>query len=218
MLPGPNALVLTSLDGVRYRFDPGALCLELLASGGEGWLEVYERLHEPGDVGRWLRESRLQALAPVDPGQVELTARDLERLKRVREAIRRAATSFAASEAPSPADLALINYFASSPPLVSRIDERSGRRRSWAAPLRGPQLLSTFARDAIDLFTGPLSARVRTCAGDNCSLLFVDTSRPGARRWCSMERCGNRHKVQTFRERREAHVVTSERAARRGSR
>jgi predicted RNA-binding Zn ribbon-like protein len=59
--------------------------------------------------------------------------------------------------------------------------------------------LSTLARDAIDLFGGPLAGRVRECAADNCGLLFVDTSRPGRRRWCSMERCGNRAKVRAYR-------------------
>ena len=45
------------------------------------------------------------------------------------------------------------------------------------------------------------STRLRQCAGDNCALLFLDTSRPGKRRWCSMERCGNRNKVREFRSR-----------------
>ncbi|GGT12677.1 hypothetical protein GCM10010176_066800 [Nonomuraea spiralis] len=31
--------------------------------------------------------------------------------------------------------------------------------------------------------------------------LAVDTSRPGARRWCAMERCGNRHKLRALRAR-----------------
>ncbi|NUP00309.1 MAG: CGNR zinc finger domain-containing protein, partial [Nonomuraea sp.] len=43
--------------------------------------------------------------------------------------------------------------------------------------------------------------RIRECAGDNCPLVFVDTSRPGARRWCAMERCGNRHKLRALRAR-----------------
>jgi predicted RNA-binding Zn ribbon-like protein len=63
------------------------------------------------------------------------------------------------------------------------------------------QALSTLARDAIDLFTGPLADRIRQCNGRRCSLLFVDASRPGKRRWCSMQRCGNLHKQRTYRDR-----------------
>jgi predicted RNA-binding Zn ribbon-like protein len=60
--------------------------------------------------------------------------------------------------------------------------------------VRAPQALSTLAREMIELLSGPLSGRIRECASDNCPLVFVDSSRPGARRWCAMERCGNRHK------------------------
>ncbi|MEE3918700.1 CGNR zinc finger domain-containing protein [Micromonospora sp. BRA006-A] len=30
----------------------------------------------------------------------------------------------------------------------------------------------------------------------------MDTSRPGQRRWCAMERCGNRQKARALRSRR----------------
>jgi len=59
--------------------------------------------------------------------------------------------------------------------------------------------LSALARDAIDLFTGPLRERVRTCAAEDCELLFVDASRPGQRRWCSMNHCGSRAKMRRHR-------------------
>jgi predicted RNA-binding Zn ribbon-like protein len=39
------------------------------------------------------------------------------------------------------------------------------------------------------------------CGADNCYLIYLDTSRPGNRRWCSMERCGNRAKVRGHRSR-----------------
>ena len=70
-----------------------------------------------------------------------------------------------------------------------------------AAPVTGTQVLGAAAGEAIDLVGGELSSRVRECGGDTCYLLFLDTSRPGNRRWCSMERCGNRHKVRGYRSR-----------------
>jgi len=45
--------------------------------------------------------------------------------------------------------------------------------------------------------------RIKKCAADDCGVLFVDHSRAGARRWCSMADCGNRYKVQTFRAQRK---------------
>jgi predicted RNA-binding Zn ribbon-like protein len=101
---------------------------------------------------------------------------------------------------PAPGDLSTINAAAAHPALVPSLG--ADARLRWAGTPTGTQLLSTVARDAINLLTGPLSHRVRTCAADNCSLVYVDTSRPGSRRWCSMDRCGNRHKVRTLRARR----------------
>lgn len=45
-------------------------------------------------------------------------------------------------------------------------------------------------------------SRLRRCSGDACSLVFYDSSRNGARRWCSMEICGNRSKVRSHRARK----------------
>jgi predicted RNA-binding Zn ribbon-like protein len=67
--------------------------------------------------------------------------------------------------------------------------------------------VAAFARDAVELLTGPLAARVRQCDGVRCGLVFVDTSRPGRRRWCSMEHCGNRAKLRAYRDRRRRVVV-----------
>ena len=41
--------------------------------------------------------------------------------------------------------------------------------------------------------------RIRKCAADDCVLHFVDVSRGGDRRWCSMAACGNRSKVRRHR-------------------
>ncbi|GAA4607900.1 putative RNA-binding Zn ribbon-like protein [Actinoplanes octamycinicus] len=37
--------------------------------------------------------------------------------------------------------------------------------------------------------------RIRACANDQCILHFYDTTKNGARRWCSMTGCGNRAKA-----------------------
>jgi predicted RNA-binding Zn ribbon-like protein len=43
--------------------------------------------------------------------------------------------------------------------------------------------------------------RYRICPADDCLEAFLDDSRSGNRRWCSMELCGNRAKVRAFRDR-----------------
>ncbi|WP_248928520.1 CGNR zinc finger domain-containing protein [Paenibacillus hamazuiensis] len=45
--------------------------------------------------------------------------------------------------------------------------------------------------------------RIRKCEHTGCILHFVDTSKSGKRRWCSMELCGNRHKAAEFYAKRK---------------
>lgn len=40
--------------------------------------------------------------------------------------------------------------------------------------------------------------RIKKCEHDECILLFVDTSKSGKRRWCSMQTCGNRYKAAKY--------------------
>ncbi|WP_322040526.1 CGNR zinc finger domain-containing protein [Burkholderia diffusa] len=49
------------------------------------------------------------------------------------------------------------------------------------------------------LLRGDDFARVRQCG--RCTWFFVDRGRGVGRRWCDMRTCGNRAKVETFRER-----------------
>ncbi|MDT3444159.1 MULTISPECIES: CGNR zinc finger domain-containing protein [unclassified Pseudofrankia] len=59
-----------------------------------------------------------------------------------------------------------------------------------------------LARSATGRLGGPLAGRVRECGRPDCALLFVDESRAGVRRWCSMDDCGARSKMTAYRARR----------------
>jgi predicted RNA-binding Zn ribbon-like protein len=72
--------------------------------------------------------------------------------------------------------------------------------RESAGPDPVTGALAHIARESVEFVTGPELVRVRECAG--CTLLFIDRSRPGTRRWCSMERCGNRNKTAHYRQKR----------------
>jgi predicted RNA-binding Zn ribbon-like protein len=65
-------------------------------------------------------------------------------------------------------------------------------------------LLAAIARSAAELIAEGASARLRVCSNPDCGLFFYDTSRTRRRRWCSMSRCGNRHKVRAFSRRHSA--------------
>jgi predicted RNA-binding Zn ribbon-like protein len=63
--------------------------------------------------------------------------------------------------------------------------------------------LATVARDAIGILGSPSAVKLKTCANPVCQAVFLDLSRPGLRRWCSMGEggCGNRAKTAALRDR-----------------
>jgi predicted RNA-binding Zn ribbon-like protein len=80
---------------------------------------------------------------------------------------------------------------------------QSGFDWSWGGDSpRLDQLLGPIAWSAAELLTSAEATLVRECEGEQCSWLFLDTSRNQARRWCSMIDCGNRAKAQRHYARR----------------
>lgn len=187
--------VLHDPKGGSFRFDAGALCLDFAHTGGEGQYAIFETLHEPADLGEWLAQPPLAAVMTVP-----VTAHELTTAKTLRQAIWDAAHARAERRPLHAGTVAIINRIAAAAPLIPAL-AADATTAGWAPPVRATQALSTLAREMIELLSGPLSERIRECASDNCPLVFVDTSRPGARRWCAMERCGNRHKLRALRAR-----------------
>jgi predicted RNA-binding Zn ribbon-like protein len=63
-------------------------------------------------------------------------------------------------------------------------------------------LVAPLAEAAARLFAECDRSRIRKC--DQCVLHFLDTSKKGTRRWCSMSLCGNRAKVAAYAQRNKA--------------
>jgi predicted RNA-binding Zn ribbon-like protein len=66
-------------------------------------------------------------------------------------------------------------------------------------------LFAPLAHAAAMLLANANRDRVRKC--NQCVLHFVDTSKKGTRRWCSMQLCGNRRKVAAYAARRRSASV-----------
>ena len=190
------AVVLDDIppEELRVHFKAGRLSLDFVATVGERWRRSFERLREPDDLGRWLVEAAVLDRAPA------VTARELAAARRLRESIYRLAKRAGAGPVDE-GDVAELNRWAARPALAPRLGG-DGRSLDWVARRPVEAALATIARDAIALLAGPLATRVRECAAPDCALLFVDSSRPGHRRWCSMDACGNRTKTAAYRRRR----------------
>jgi predicted RNA-binding Zn ribbon-like protein len=192
-------------------FFSGRLALDFAASGTRGRSVVkLDRLRDPESFARWRVDSGL-----VRPPSIRLT--EVASARVLREAIFDAAEAAVQGKTLPRAARAVINERASRTPLVPRITSSGRRRFSAAAPVEAA--LATIARDAIDLLVGPDRERLRECASTSCGLLFVDRSHAGRRRWCTMDYCGNRVKVASYRRRKaSAEGIGSSKGRRRRAR
>lgn len=184
-------------DGSRWYFDSGSLALDFGYTGPSGTGNAaWERMHGPADLHAWLDE-RFEQLEPVaDP-------RNLQDALLLREAIVRIAAAIADGAAIAAEDVDAVNLYAATPDVPPSLD--GGRRQAGRSVIRLGQALSTIARDAVALFAEHADdGRIHRCSADDCGLLFYDDSRSANRRWCSMQRCGNRAKVRAHRARARA--------------
>ncbi|MGH8953255.1 MAG: CGNR zinc finger domain-containing protein [Acidimicrobiia bacterium] len=182
---------------MRRRFRTGRMSLDLTHTGGDGEAMRWEILHGPADVARFLG-----IIITTEPPVVE--AADMKWVLAVRRAISDLARSRVAGVAEPRGTIGVINAAAAEPSLVPQLGLDGSH---LLLPGNARQALSTIARDAVDLYSSPMAERVRICEADDCGLLFVDASRPGTRRWCSMDWCGDRAKKRAAgRPVRQGHI------------
>lgn len=81
-----------------------------------------------------------------------------------------------------------------------------------------PRKLATIRHiavtSAIELLRAAPSARLKQCPGDQCGWFFLDTTKRGNRRWCSMAECGQDAKDEQRRLRRQPTAPTAATLAR----
>ena len=196
MKPDANPATDGPADELAFNFRSGRLCLAFVATVGERWRGNYERLRQPADLARWYREVGLLDEPPA------ITPAGLDAARTVREAIHRVAKATMAGQRPGRSDEAVLNAATAAPPLIP-VFERATVRLTAPAANGEEAALSTVARDAVDLFTGAFAERIRECESPGCALLFVDTSRPGRRRWCSSTACGSKDRSASYRRRQQ---------------
>jgi predicted RNA-binding Zn ribbon-like protein len=189
----------------------GALCLDFTNTVGS-WADSRgtEKLHDYEDLLRWAAHagaldararSRLRRLADGEP---QAAARVHFRAIAFRNALYAVLRSHIGGLRPAAAQLALLNREFSALTSSGRLISE-GERFAWrwgGASEDLAQLLWPVAQSAAGLLTSGDLKRVGHCVNEECGWLFIDSSRNGRRRWCSMRDCGNRAKVNRFNARR----------------
>ncbi|MFJ1765583.1 CGNR zinc finger domain-containing protein [Amycolatopsis sp. NPDC088138] len=171
----------------RFRSGAGRLCLDFVRTlRYRGTSDATEELPDGASLRAWIEEFSSFGEAPAS----DAMARDARAL---RESIHELLTSAVVR----PVVRQRVNRFAAAPVPAPALTPAGELR--WHASDPVPSVLALLARDALELATSPALSRVRHCAGERCGALFLDTSRPGTRRWCSMDVCGNQAKKSTYR-------------------
>jgi predicted RNA-binding Zn ribbon-like protein len=123
-----------------------------------------------------------------------------------REAMFRIITAQSVGSEASEADLEIFNRTLSVALCHLRLVQR-GQEFEWqfrGGANRLDTMLWPVARSAAELLTSHDLHRVRECASDTCTWLFVDRSKNHSRRWCDMNDCGNRAKARRHYQRKKA--------------
>jgi predicted RNA-binding Zn ribbon-like protein len=149
----------------------------------------------------WLRDSGL-AVDPVPSapdGQTSMT----DALCALREEIRLLVESRIHGQRADPARL---NAWLAEGSGHWVLEWKRGARlpqRRWHYERDGlASTLAPLAEAAAELLSWPDFSGVKHCENPACRMVFHDPSATRRRRWCDMAICGNRMKVQAFRERK----------------
>jgi predicted RNA-binding Zn ribbon-like protein len=191
----------------------GRLCLEFtntISARDTG--TPNERLHSYGDLLAWSeREGAVPAalvaqLAKVAESKPQAAGIALQSAVELREALYRIFTAHAGGNPPRGNDLALLNaILAHAMPHLRLAAGENGFAWRWDEEMvELDRMLWPVVRSAADLLTSDDLSRVRECAGEHCTWLFIDRSKNHSRRWCDMQECGNVAKVRRYRGRKQA--------------
>ncbi|MGW7378634.1 CGNR zinc finger domain-containing protein [Streptomyces sp. NPDC054794] len=187
----------TATAPYELRFDAGRICLDLLTT-----THPEERLDSVEPLRAWIVGS---GLVPAGTPLAHADASWLVAFRELRGQIGQLVHNELAADGRS-YDLALarVNEIAhTAPPAPRAVRGGDGTLvRELDGPPECAALLAAVARDTVELLTDPVTwAAVRECEGDNCPIVYLDTSRGRRRRWCSSEVCGNRERVARHRRR-----------------
>ncbi|MFU8875748.1 CGNR zinc finger domain-containing protein [Micromonospora sp. SL4-19] len=181
-------------DEAAFRFVGGRVSVDFTATHGLRWRDPsLERIPAPADLARWFLEAGLTDIP------VPVSASALRSARELREALYRLMRGRVFQESLDRRAIDVVNRWAAKAPPAVRLTADGTAKHLVEPAVSG--LLAFVARDGVDLIGSPHANRLRQCSSDTCTLLYLDTSRAGSRRWCSMQACGSRDKMARYRRR-----------------
>jgi predicted RNA-binding Zn ribbon-like protein len=163
-----------------------------------------ELLPDASALARWLVAAGLCPASLIEDGKAlrsKSGRKDMKALLAFREFARSELLTIEDGSAVTPDFVACVNEHLKNHPTVSRLSIRKGSisKETRFEPKRPNDVFGPLAEDVAQLLTNRDLQRLRKCS--SCALHFLDTSKKGTRRWCSMAMCGNRSKVAAYSRR-----------------
>jgi predicted RNA-binding Zn ribbon-like protein len=169
-----------------------------------------ERLLRGVDLARWAEESGVLTQQEA----VKLRAyvmrnyrkafRELARAVETRDLLHRIFSDVMENRESLTRSIGPLNQRLSKIRASQRIELRN-ESPAWSPPtVRGIKIVEDrLLLRAAELLTSSDLERLRRCANPRCGWLFLDTTRNGIRKWCSMAECGGRAKSKRYYESRK---------------
>jgi predicted RNA-binding Zn ribbon-like protein len=185
---------------ITLRLDGGVLCLDFINT-------VDNRMKTPTldylsgfkDLLQWYGHTR--ALSPKIIHTLERLAKDypqkaalvFEKSMLLRELLHRLFTAMMAGKQPAAGDLIQFNSYIGEAYANIEIAWSAGAGKlQFNAPAL-EQVYWWLVKSAVDAFTAIKPTQIKECPA--CGWVFLDKSRNGSRKWCSMSTCGDVDKV-----------------------
>ncbi|MGI3185823.1 CGNR zinc finger domain-containing protein [Nioella aestuarii] len=131
--------------------------------------------------------------APSEP----ITSTQMRNILILRETAYAAFSAIAAGRAPGREDALYLTETLKT--VYQEAELNIGAEGLAVAPSPLGRVYEQLALSMDDLLRSDQFGRIRECR--RCTHLFIDKGRGVGRRWCSMSRCGNRAKAESFRAR-----------------
>jgi predicted RNA-binding Zn ribbon-like protein len=201
----PDALIVyreggntmsASLTGGFVRVG-GRLAIDLLNTVSARDDAAVDLLEHPEDLPEWAK-----VVGVPYAGEIRLrSAAALADLREFREVLRDGLWRWRDGEPPASTLIDRLNHELARDPRHVTLGLQDGRLVTEMVSTGDPldQLYADLAASFAMMLSRDDRARYRACANETCRFTFYDDSKPGTRRWCSMELCGGRAKARAFR-------------------
>jgi predicted RNA-binding Zn ribbon-like protein len=182
-------------------FVGGHLALDFVNTAEErGDPQAREFVCSPSDLLTWAKRQGL----PVN--EIELSPEadaELARALAAREVLHDVFLSRVAGRPPSAAALRELGSLAAAAEGAGTLVSSASGGLDWTWPATElSSLRHHVVTEAVRLLYGPPDGRLKRCPGERCGWFFLDATKRGNRRWCSMTECGQDAKTLRRRARR----------------